>query len=810
MAEFTGERVIPGQVDVDLLNEHLARYTFAARLARGKRVLDAGCGAGYGSAELAQSADSVVGIDCAAEAVEFARANYRLPNLRFEQASCTGLPHPDRSFDLVVAFEVIEHLEDWRAFLFEVRRVLATNGQFIVSTPNKLYYTESRGGKGTNPFHVHEFDFAEFRSELKSIFPYVSMFLENHVEGVTFQPEDPGNTVEVRVDPGEPNPDDSHFFVAVCAHRPQLGNPTFVYVPRAGNVLRERERHIELLERELAAKNEWLRKALDEHQDLMAKFHQQKESLEKSNRWAESLTRELEARSARIAELQEEFAREQDAARKVADDYAAKVLELEEDIRAKTKWARDVEARLTAEVQKQTAHLVAAVEALHHTEKELEELHRVGTWFAGAGQRTNPADGAGAGLAVDEDGPQDRSGASLAPRLTCERRTNVAFLKRFLRSFPLLVLSPVLMVISVVALALTDLLWKCVGKALSPAKEESPKLAGESACPTCASVVIPNWNGRDLLEKYLPSVIAALRGDPANEIIVVDNGSTDGSAGLVEKTFPEVPVLALPANLGFGGGSNAGFNAAKNDIVVLLNSDMRVARDFLAPLLEGFRDPEVFAVSCQIFFSDPNKVREETGLTQAWWQDGGLRVRHRIDPQIDELYPCFYGGGGSCAFDRRKFLELGGFDRLLEPFYLEDTDLGFMAWKRGWKVLYQPNSKVWHEHRGTIGKRFREEQIQAALKKNFVLWCWKNIHEWPRLTSHFFFSYAGAILSVMFGDVPMRANLATLWRAFRQLPRADGLTMARPQPREGERCGSLRAPVGRVLSRPLRTDGAGA
>src|SRR5947209_10327949 len=85
LAEFTGERVIPGEVDVDLLNEHIARYAFAARLAHGKRVLDAGCGAGYGSAELAHTAQSVIGMDISAEAVEFARANYRLPNLTFEQ-----------------------------------------------------------------------------------------------------------------------------------------------------------------------------------------------------------------------------------------------------------------------------------------------------------------------------------------------------------------------------------------------------------------------------------------------------------------------------------------------------------------------------------------------------------------------------------------------------------------------------------------------------------------------------------------------------------------------------------------------------
>src|SRR5579872_1585437 len=283
LAEFTGERLIPGQVDVDLLNEHLARYAFAARLARGKRVLDAGCGAGYGSAELAHAAQSVVGIDVGPEAIEFARENYRLPNLTFEQGSCIALPHPDGSFDLVVAFEVIEHLEQWRELLLETRRVLAPGGQFIVSTPNKLYYTESRGESGANPFHVHEFDFAEFSSELHAVFPHVSLFLENHVEGVTFQPHDAGNTVEVRVDAGDPAPDESHFFLAVCAPRPQTGNPTFVYVPRAGNVLRERERHIALLEKELADKHAWWEKAQQdlaefdrEHQKLLALFRQQK------------------------------------------------------------------------------------------------------------------------------------------------------------------------------------------------------------------------------------------------------------------------------------------------------------------------------------------------------------------------------------------------------------------------------------------------------------------------------------------------------------------------------------------------------
>jgi GT2 family glycosyltransferase/glycosyltransferase involved in cell wall biosynthesis len=341
----------------------------------------------------------------------------------------------------------------------------------------------------------------------------------------------------------------------------------------------------------------------------------------------------------------------------------------------------------------------------------------------------------------------------------------MALLKRVMRALPLLVASPFLVALAAMALAITDLAWLLFGR-------RKPCPGQARPLPTAASVVIPNWNGKDLLEKYLPSVVEALAANPANEIVLVDNGSTDGSAEFVRSAFPQVNLLALPVNLGFGGGSNAGVRAARNSIVVLVNSDMRVAPDFLAPLLEGFADPEVFAVSCQIFFSDPHRVREETGLTQGWWQDGCLRVRHRIDPAVDDLYPCFYGGGGSCAFDRAKFLELGGFDPLLAPFYLEDTDLGFMAWKRGWKVLYQPRSVVYHEHRGAIGRRFSEERIQAVLSKNYLLFSWKNIHEWTRLPSHFLFAWAGAVLAVIFGDVPPRPNLAALWRAFRQLPGA--------------------------------------
>src|ERR1700724_2556891 len=103
VSEFTGERVIPGQVNDDLWAEHMARYAFAARLATQARVLDIGCGTGYGTAELAQHAESATGIDISSEAIAYAREHYPLPNAKFLAASATALPFPAGSFDLITA-----------------------------------------------------------------------------------------------------------------------------------------------------------------------------------------------------------------------------------------------------------------------------------------------------------------------------------------------------------------------------------------------------------------------------------------------------------------------------------------------------------------------------------------------------------------------------------------------------------------------------------------------------------------------------------------------------------------------------------
>lgn len=254
-----------------------------------------------------------------------------------------------------------------------------------------------------------------------------------------------------------------------------------------------------------------------------------------------------------------------------------------------------------------------------------------------------------------------------------------------------------------------------------------------------ASVIILNWNGKELLGECLPSVVEAVQHDGGDhELIVVDNGSTDGSVSFLKERFPQVRVVALEKNLYFTGGNNAGAKAAKNDILVFLNNDMRVEKDFLGPLLEGFSGNDVFAVSSQIVLEDPERQCEETGKTRAKWRWGFIDFRHDMPTEGDfgnRYVPTFWLGGGSAAVDRRKFFEIGGFDTLMNPFYVEDTDLSYQAWKRGWKVVFCPESKVIHKHRASTG-RFSQAYVERTIRRNQVLFIWKNITEFRMLLVH--------------------------------------------------------------------------
>jgi GT2 family glycosyltransferase/glycosyltransferase involved in cell wall biosynthesis len=287
-----------------------------------------------------------------------------------------------------------------------------------------------------------------------------------------------------------------------------------------------------------------------------------------------------------------------------------------------------------------------------------------------------------------------------------------------------------------------------------------------------ATIIILNYQGRELLERNLPSVLAAVAASGAeHEVLVVDNGSTDGSMELVRDSFPTVRWLGLDRNYFFSAGNNAGVRVASNDLIVLLNNDMRVEPDFLAPLLAPFSEShDVFAVASQIFFSKPGKRREETGLTSAHFADGWIHLGHAQPSSFlrSEPVATFWAGGGACAFDRRKYNDLGGLDVLYDPFYCEDADLSFRAWQNGWRVLFAPRSIVHHEHRSTSSRVFGEKYVNETFRRNHFLLHWANLD--PDLLAQHLVHLPGAVA----GQVRREgwSGAKSFLRAMRRAPRA--------------------------------------
>ncbi|MCK8489042.1 class I SAM-dependent methyltransferase [Paenibacillus sp. MBLB2552] len=176
--DFTGERHIPDMSDKLTEFEHLSRYQAVKDMVNGKKVLDAACGEGYGSFLLSTSATEVIGIDISKESIDHAKKKYRADNLLFLQASVDDMPIANESLDIVVSFETIEHVEEeiQRKFLQEVVRILNRTGRFVISTPDKSFYSDERNYQ--NPFHKKEFYKEEFIGLLKEYFGVVELFYQ--------------------------------------------------------------------------------------------------------------------------------------------------------------------------------------------------------------------------------------------------------------------------------------------------------------------------------------------------------------------------------------------------------------------------------------------------------------------------------------------------------------------------------------------------------------------------------------------------------------------------------------------------------
>ncbi len=234
------------------------------------------------------------------------------------------------------------------------------------------------------------------------------------------------------------------------------------------------------------------------------------------------------------------------------------------------------------------------------------------------------------------------------------------------------------------------------------------------------TITIPNFNGIELLEKNLPNILDS----GADEVIILDDGSTDGSVDLLKSKFPEVKLLVHEKNKGFIPSVNELFDGASGNIVVLLNNDVYVEQDFLKPLIKHFDNPKVFAV---------NLHEEGEGPSITFWKDGFFEFKRGEEKVI--IQKSAWASGGSAAFRKSIWQNLGGFDSLFAPFYWEDIDISFRATKAGFEILWEPKALVKHEHETTI-KKLNQRYVRWVQERNQLLFIWKNIKDKSLIREH--------------------------------------------------------------------------
>lgn len=282
------------------------------------------------------------------------------------------------------------------------------------------------------------------------------------------------------------------------------------------------------------------------------------------------------------------------------------------------------------------------------------------------------------------------------------------------------------------------------------------------------SIVIPNYNGEDLLSRNLPKVIDAISHENEKiEIVIADDASRDNSVETANKLLHELITQRHRRNMsykvlenktlksrGFSGNVNQGVKETTGDIVILLNTDVVPHRGFLLPLLSHFSDENVFAVGCMDeSIEDGHTINRGRGIGH-WVRGFLVHSAGRLDKNNT-----LWVSGGSGAFRRKIWNILGGLNELYNPFYWEDIDLSYRAQKAGHTVLFEAKSVVVHEHsKGAIKKYYSAFNVRKIAYRNQFLFTWLNATDKMLIISHFFWLPYHVVRAVVNCDVAFVAG----------------------------------------------------
>lgn len=275
------------------------------------------------------------------------------------------------------------------------------------------------------------------------------------------------------------------------------------------------------------------------------------------------------------------------------------------------------------------------------------------------------------------------------------------------------------------------------------------------------SMVVPVYNGKDLLIKYFPTIVGACRcyGIEKTQIILSDDASSDGGADSVKALYPFVTVIYSDINTGFSGAVNRGAAVATGKVLILFNSDIEVSADFIIHVVTHFDKKNIFAVRPAIDGETLSGASPKTG--------GSFKLGMISVPEPYSGVQAFFAGGGAAAFDRDKFISLGGFDEIFAPFYSEDVDLSYRGRRMGWEIVYEPAATVKHIGGATIKNFYNRRKISVIAERNRYLLVWKNIDDAGYWICHLFWLPVRIVFLALTGDF---APLSGLIKALGLLP----------------------------------------
>lgn len=267
-------------------------------------------------------------------------------------------------------------------------------------------------------------------------------------------------------------------------------------------------------------------------------------------------------------------------------------------------------------------------------------------------------------------------------------------------------------------------------KAILPRQARIPRLS--EGVPCGISVVIPSRDGKELLAAVLPETVRQI-AQAGGEVVVIDNGSRDGTAEFLSQTYPGVRLESEPTPLSFARAVNDGIRKSRFSHVCLLNNDMVIEDGFFKNLSRAFDYvPDLFCATAQIFFPEGAR-REETGKAVLPFsterKPSDFPVRCDLPFAGEDLSYVLYGSGGCSLFDAAKLRALGGMDEVYQPAYVEDLDLGFRAWQQGWPSVFVAGARAIHQHRATLSQYYSRSFLDYVVDLHYLIFLTRAISD---------------------------------------------------------------------------------